>query len=269
MNIVANEHVMNPYDSMLFNIPFPQNPITGTEFAKQIWDVNGQFREDRICQALLDGHVPAWLRTPVELDLNEHVQILVLPDVLCIGTSDDYLYIPAWPATYQKVANAWNACLITQKLSDLIWSKATHLAPNPLPPSVRMSSTEYYVMHSRVQQKQYGDVSGIGKGDFVAGHKKDVVVTPSLLTHPKNVAIYGWHQSNGIPIQGGSKHVVQVDAHSNTYVDYSHGCRLLCNTVYIDNEPIDISQVYQRQDLHSLFASEPFTPDKVWWRYPL
>jgi hypothetical protein len=259
----------NPYDAMLFNIPFPSRPLTGSEFAKSIWDKTGKAREEAILDALLAGNVPNWLRNPVELDLNEHVQILVLPDVLCIGTDSDYLYTPAWPGTYQQVATAWNASLITQKLSDLIWSKATHLAPLPLPPSSRMASTEQYVLHSKMQVKQYGDVVGIGKGDFVAGHKKDVVITPSLLTHPGNVAIYGWHQSNGIPIQGGASRSVQVSAHNNTYVDYSHSARLMCNTIYIDNEPIDLSQVYQRQDLHALLSSEPFTPSGVWWRYPV
>ena len=258
----------NPYNSMLFNIPFPTTELSGSSFARSIWDLKGQDREDKILEALLAGFVPSWLRHPVELDLNEHVQILVLPDFLCIGTDTDYLYVPAFPQTYQKVATAWNANLITQKLSDLIWSKATHLSPLPLYPSARMADTEQYVLHSKMQAKQYAEVVGIGHGDFVAGHKKDVVVTPALLKHPNNVAIYGWHQLNGTPIQGGSGHLVQVEAHSNKYVDYSHGCRLMCYTVYIDNEPIDLRQVYQRQDLHQLLASEPFTPNDEWWRYP-
>jgi hypothetical protein len=40
-------------------------------------------------------------------------------------------------------------------------------------------------------------------GSLLVGHKKDVVLTPLLATtYPKDVAIYGWTELNGVPIQG-------------------------------------------------------------------
>ena len=36
-------------------------------------------------------------------------------------------------------------------------------------------------------------------GTLVSGHKKDVVISPRLTTNPEKLAIYGWHQLNGVP----------------------------------------------------------------------
>jgi pimeloyl-ACP methyl ester carboxylesterase len=58
-------------------------------------------------------------------------------------------------------------------------------------------------------------------GTLVAGHKKDVIVRARLATSPGKVAIFGWHRLDGSAIQP------LFVGHAATWVDYSHGVRLV------------------------------------------
>ncbi len=65
---------------------------------------------------------------------------------------------------------------------------------------------------------------------WYAGHKKDVVITNRLTREQGRIAIYGWHQPTGIPIQPLST------VHGAGYADYSHGIRLVSDVVLIDGK---------------------------------
>ena len=67
-------------------------------------------------------------------------------------------------------------------------------------------------------------------GALVSGHKKDVVLTNRLITHPGQIAIYGWHRGIGEPIQPLST------VHGAGYADYSHGIRLVSQMAMIDGK---------------------------------
>ena len=73
-----------------------------------------------------------------------------------------------------------------------------------------------FLQHHRIIEEQ---LDGTKRGAFVAGIKKDVVVTNKLLERPERVAIFGWHYPSGEPIQP------LYSGHVDWYVDYSHGVR--------------------------------------------
>ncbi len=61
--------------------------------------------------------------------------------------------------------------------------------------------------------------------------KKDYVVTGRLALASTQEAICGWHRGVGAPIQPLSL------VHGSRYADYSHGVRLVAETVYVDGRP--------------------------------
>jgi hypothetical protein len=79
------------------------------------------------------------------------------------------------------------------------------------------------------------DRTGQDPGALVAGHKKDVVDTRR--DRPGRVAIYGWHQANGQPIQPLST------VHHSAYVDYSHGVRLMSDRMIVDGRSMSVAEV--------------------------
>ena len=83
---------------------------------------------------------------------------------------------------------------------DAIYSAAAiKLPPIPIAPGPQMTTFEMFARHSSLiytQRQQLHAPTGL----LTAGHKKDVVISAGL-TNGSNVAIYGWHQTNGKPIQ--------------------------------------------------------------------
>jgi hypothetical protein len=84
----------------------------------------------------------------------------------------------------------------------------------------------------------------------MGGHKKDVVLTKQLAAKPKSVAIFGWHQANGKPIQP-----VYL-GHENTYADYSHGIRMVSRECLLDDQPDDLGRVLMDANLCGVVSSE-------------
>jgi len=71
-----------------------------------------------------------------------------------------------------------------------------------------------------------------------------------LKPSPGRVAIYGWHRTNGRPIQPLST------VHGARYADYSHGVRLVSQTAFIDGKPIDLKDVIQDRELAVIVNDE-------------
>ena len=85
---------------------------------------------------------------------------------------------------------------------------------------------------------------------MVAGHKKDVVISSRLTNSPGKVAIYGWHQTNGKPIQP------LYLGHVSTWVDYSQCVRLVQEEVIINGRVTTLSKALADPALAGLFSSE-------------
>ena len=120
-----------------------------------------------------------------------------------------------------RLADGFDMMLPTTRMVDAIYAQADcRVAPEPMPPTSAMSSTDYFLRHKRHGARRNSSRSGARPGLLVAGHKKDVVIANRLSNAPGRVAIYGWHRSNGDPIQPLST------VHGEDYADYSHGIRL-------------------------------------------
>lgn len=236
----------------------------GSVFYEQIRELSFQEREERAVKEILEGNIPEFLKdfvaiTTIEKDVNgeqHQVTIYVSPDYLSIGNSLDYFIIPLSPMASTKVAKAFNASLPTPKIVDLIYEKSElKLEPfNYIPRGDRNETPDILYDHSKVIQAQI-KAAGYSPGVFVAGTKKDIVISSKLTDtlRQHHVTIYGWHRLNGQAIQP------IYNGHINTYVDYSHGTRLISNKVLIDGKEYDYRDVLKNSLLCTLlsYESEP------------
>ena len=104
-------------------------------------------------------------------------------------------------------------------------------------------------MHNEKIDAQSRARGGI-PGTLVSGHKKDLVISPRLTSNPEKLAIYGWHQLNGVPIQPLST------VHGACYADYSHGIRLVSETALVDGERRSIYDLLDDPDLAGIVSDE-------------
>ena len=117
----------------------------------------------------------------------------------------------------------------TVRVVDEVWKQATcKLSPQPFDPGDKKS----------VQKSSEAIFQSISKNckdlTLVAGHKKDVVMPVRKL----KTAIYGWHKSNGKPIQPRS------EVHDGWYSDYSQGFRPMLTTVIINGSTRPYTDLY-------------------------
>jgi hypothetical protein len=249
--------------------------LTGSEFAELIIGLDGHDRERAILHQLTAGNVPDFLRTFVPVRLSGaapgsgrvEATVFVMPEYLAIGSDKDYLRIPMNLYTARTVADRFHCVFPTRKMVDAIYEQAAyHYTPQPLPAGPQMRSTEYYRRHNGMIGKQ-SEERGIPSGPLVAGHKKDIVLTNRLARNPGQIAIYGWHRGTADPIQPLST------VHGAGYADYSHGIRLVSQTVLVDGSRRSLDDVLRDpvfartlsdegplRDLLDLWAREP-APD--------
>lgn len=238
----------------------PRNPSapTGSQFAASVLGMDRHEREGAILDQLMDGNLPDFLRnlTPVKLTRElangrtPAATIFVMPEYLAIGSDTDFLRIPMNLHTAAAIANVFGFVLPTKRIVDQIYDQARcQFTPQPLPPGPQMSSTEYYRMHNAMIEAQ-SKIRGFASGVLVSGHKKDVVLTNRLATHPGQIAIYGWHRASGDPIQPLST------VHGAGYADYSHGIRLVAGTALIDGRPRSIREILSDSLLSNVLSEE-------------
>lgn len=235
--------------------PRPKGAMSGHEFLRKTQGMSAEAREAAILKEIERGNVPSFLRTlkPVDLALKvdgkmRHATVFVMPDYLAIGSDTDYVRIPMTPLTAQKIADRFQLSLPTPKIVDAVNAQAkVKLNPSPLPAGRQMTSSEYYQKHNDMIERQR---RGKTQGVIVAGVKKDVVLTDRLASRPHQVAIYGWHRKNGRPIQPLSL------VHENTYADYSHGVRLVSQTVLIDGKEKPLASTLHDRKLAKLVSYE-------------
>ncbi len=198
-------------------------------------------RDEQVVAEILAGNVPSWLRSLSSLTTERpdggdwiSLEFRVLPDYLAVGSDDDFLFMPMSPQAAQRIADATDMTLPTALLVDLIHSMADRkVAPRPIPPSDAMTTLPVFAQHTGMLLAQR-DSLGIESGSWVAGHKKDIVLTGRLNDLEGRVAIYGWHQVDGSPIQP------LYTGHTDRWVDYSHGVRLVARSVLVNGKEEDI-----------------------------
>jgi hypothetical protein len=232
--------------------PRVEGAPTGSRFLEQTATLSATAREQAIGDELVAGNVPTFYRAFKPLTLSEgerSVTIYVAPDYLPLGSDDDFVRIPISPLTAQRVADTFGCSLPTRRIVDRVYASAEiKLAPMPLPPTSQMASNGYYVRHHRLIEAALPEGA---HGRLIAGHKKDVVLTNALLRHPDRVAIYGWHQQNGVPIQG-----LNATSHENMYADYSHGIRLVLSNATVDGKSCELASLFGSDELSGLLSDE-------------
>jgi hypothetical protein len=242
----------------------PQRPAdapSGSAFLKQIQSMSPQEREAAILHEIGRGNVPTFLRNlvPIHVEITSpdgaphRATYFVMPDYLSVGDDKDFFRMPMSPMTAQSLADAFDCALITRKISDDIFRQAPlRLTPIPLTEN-RESAQTFYQHHLAIEAQRLRAAKPLGT--LIAGIKKDIVLSNRLLEKPHRVAIYGWHQSSGRPIQPLSI------VHADSYVDYSHGVRLLSRLVIVDGRFIAVDDVLRDPVLCALLSDEG--PSKI------
>lgn len=231
--------------------------ITGSAFYQQAFAFNWQQRDSFVVNEILAGNIPPFLKKFVPI----HVQITdsttgkvikatyyVAPDYLSVGSADDWARINITPMAAQKIADSLHCFLPTTKMVDDIYRAATlKLPPVPLY-ALRDSTPTMYHHHLIIEGQRKG------RKGLIGGIKKDIVLSGIILQNnkPNRVAIYGWHQLNGKPIQP------LYTGHVNWYVDYSQGIRLVYEKLRVDGKWMDYTTVLGDKLLHKLLCNEEY-----------
>lgn len=238
--------------------------LTGTAFAAALQGLSENARENAILSAAMRGQIPSFLKNlvPITVSRGGHTATYrVMPDVLAIGTDEDYLRVPLKPGTAQKIANAWGMLLPTPLVVDDISTSATiKVVPRPMSPQQgeARASTRLYIASNQSIQGQKGARTGL-----VSGAKKHVVISPSLSSHPGRVLIYGWYYPTLAQAQvalGSGRRVAYVQPHSwvhaASYVDYSHGIQLIDGTMTVDGQQTPTEAVLKSRELSPLLSNQ-------------
>lgn len=211
-------------------------------------------RETFLEKQVLDGNIPEFLRSFKPIRVNsidtrgaKHtVTYQVMPDYLSIGSDSDFVRIPLTPMTALRIADAFVCALTTRKMCDDIYMQAeVKLEPHPM--TVAREAVITFLEFNAIIETQR---SGKPLGMLVAGIKKDVVNSVRLLEKPNHVAIYGWHKLDGFPIQP------LTIVHKDTYVDYSHGIRLVSKNLVVDGKRTTIDEVLKNPMLRTVLSDE-------------
>jgi hypothetical protein len=244
--------------------PRPKDAIGGTAFMKSLEKLSREEREAAILREITRGNFPDFLRefkvvpilgTTKSGDKDVSPTIEVMPDYLAVGSDSDFVRIPMTPQTAQKIADKFGCILPTRKLVDAIDRVAeVRLPPHPM--TVEREAVATFAEHNSILEKQRGNNP---LGLLTIGSKKDIVLTPRIFEKPQRLAIYGWRQLNGQPIQP------LTIVHVNWYVDYSHGVRLVRDSIELDGKRVKISDLLVDPERCKLVSDEgPMVPP----RYP-
>ncbi len=232
--------------------------VDGEAFYKKIGTMGRAEREPLMVHEILSGNIPAFLKRllPVRVSITDsasgkiiHAVYFVTADYLSVGDTKNFARVPMSPMAAQYIADSLHCFLPTKKIVDDIYTAAAiKLNPQPLT-NFRDSAITFYE-HNILIEAQRNKRKGL-----IAGIKKDVVISSRMNTDPKpnRVAIYGWHQADGKPIQP------LYTGHVNWYVDYSHGIRLVYRTIIVDGKKMDYTAVLKDPVLRYLLTDEAAT----------
>ncbi len=219
----------------------PRSAAAGSAVINAVTGAGGPDRDRYLVSQILKGNVPEGTRTlrPVRLTgtvrgKTTEIIVCVSADYLAVGSDQDNIRVPLGLPAAMQVARSFDMLLPTTRIVDAAYRQADlRVAPSPMTPGPQMSSTSYFAQHDRTVDAQMQRRSS--RGDILmAGHKKDLVIANRLNDKWGRVAIYGWHRTNGQPIQPLST------VHGANYADYSHGIRLVSRKAIVNGREADL-----------------------------
>jgi len=236
------------------------------EIIDKLSSAGSQSKREQQIKLFLDQEIfPIWISEVMsKVVVSDGVNVLeyfVYNDYLCLGNNTEWFHCPMSPLTCAELMAKYDLVLPTPKMVQQIYS-AAKIKPRAISWSelyknetkkFNRDSTKCYLDHSKKVQEQMIQ-AGWNSGDLVAGHKKDIVLT-NVLSNPKyktNVAIYGWFNSDGTIIQklNGIDHIV-------TYVDYSHGLRMVKDGCILNGNQSKLTDIFEDKTLCKLVHDEP------------
>jgi len=250
----------------------PPDALTGSALAANLASLDLNSREAEVLRQASLGNVPRFLRSLCPVSITNSVagqdrvvKFFVIPDYFALGSDEDHFRMPVSPGTAQTLADTLGCVLPTRRMVDAIHAAAPlKLSPSPIPPSAAMTAIPVFQLHNEmVQTQRLAEIGAFPLGTLVAGHKKDLVVTPKLVNNPGKVAIYGWHRTNGQPIQP------LCLGHTANWVDYSQCTRLVLNKAFLDGRETTIRAILQNPDLCSLLSDEGVIHEPAYSTLPL
>jgi len=260
-----------PVFSQTLNLPTRQSTaLSGSQFEATIASSTLSLtnRENMIYAQVSAGNVPNFYRTLTAVtstasisSATQSVTYYVAPDYLAIGCDTDYFLMPMSPMLATRIGTLTGTTLPTRKMVGDIWTAATvKLAPQPLTAGAQMSTVPYFAHHDSLVGQQRATFSN-PLGSLVSGDKKDVVISNMIYTTPNRVVIFGWYYQNGTYIQP------ITNVHADTYMDYSHGIRLIQNACMLNGTtPTTIQSILESATLNPLLSDEGVI-SQPWYPY--
>jgi hypothetical protein len=232
----------------------PRDARGGAAVMQELAPLPPTEREARLLAELSAGNFPEFLRRFREIHVTQpdaagvqHTAVYqVMPDYLGVGSDAEFVRTPMTPMTAQALADRWDCSLPTRRMVDAIYAQS-HLQLEPQPLTEERESVATFVKQNGLIEAQRGSKP---RGALIAGIKKDVVITNRLSEKPNRVAIYGWHRPGGSPIQP------LTIVHRDSYVDYSHGIRLVRQQVTVDGKPMRLEELLRDPVLSVLVSDE-------------
>lgn len=235
----------------------PAAALDGAQLAGEVRDLDLDAREERIYEEVSFGNVPSWLRrlerveVSGEVDGRRHtLEFWVTPDYLAVGSDTASFLVPLSPQAAQRIADLVDASLPTPRMVDAKWASARNrLAPIRIGPNEYITTVRYFERHDRLVQAQRRLIKVL-PGEFVAGHKMDVVISAQLAEKRGKVAFYGWHKPDGQPIQP------LFINRNDDWVAYNLGIRLVHRRILVDGVARDLLEVLSEPQLAPLLSNE-------------
>jgi len=235
------------------------NAPNGDSFIKSIAALDLRQRDQAVADEFLAGNTPDFLRrlcpvtvTNCDAGVTNTATFWVATDYLAIGSDENYFLAPISPAEAQHIADQLHCVLPTRKMADAIYAAAeVKLTPSPIPPSAAMTSVAVFAQHNTtIRAQRMALLAAHPLGTLVAGHKKDQVISARLAGVTNRVAIYGWHQTNGLPIQ------TLYLGHVSWWVDYSQCARLISQNMLVNGAQKSVAEVLADPRLCALISDE-------------
>jgi len=223
--------------------PRPDDAPRGRQILEAIRDLDLDARESRLVHEILSGNVPPFLRELVPVEVRppdaEPTMVWVTSDYLSVGDDHDYLRVRLRAPAAQRVVRELGAVLPTPSIVDAVHRAAVVKLP---PQATRALPHIDWVKQAEADDRRIDQLLAdrdVKPGTLVAGHMKDLVITPALRHEPGKIAIYGLHEPNGRPIQPLST------IHGLDYVDYSQGIRPVADQIWRAGHRTSLSALLQ------------------------